>query len=96
MPDQFKSQMNFLQTYHESFERRKEQIEEKKQQSASMENYVLQYNRLQEEIKELEKENRQDEKFLISMNDMVLRNTDQPVSNGPLFNSGEETDEDAA
>lgn len=89
MTEEFKSQMTFLKTYSESYGKRKEQIAAKRQQLESLQPAVEEFSSIQDEIKELVKQNQSDEKFLISMNEMVLRNTGQPINNGPLFNEEE-------
>ncbi len=85
MNEQFISQMNFLKTYIDSFERKEEVLIELKERLAQLQPYVEEARKIQEEIDDINRSLRLDEKFFISMNDMVLRNTGQPISNGELF-----------
>jgi hypothetical protein len=86
--------MNFLATYKSARDKRAALIESKKTQIEELKPAVEEYENLKSEIDFLQKENRQDEKFLINMNEMVLRNTGDPIDNGPLFNN-EKTEEDS-
>jgi len=88
--NEFKSQMTFLKRYNENYNYRAQQIAEKKKMQEDLKPTVDQFNAISEEIEDLKVQNKIDEKFLISMNDMVLRNTGEPISNGPLFEVGQE------
>lgn len=83
--EHFTSQMIFLQTHAENYENRNNRltvIDDRLKQLAPL---MDEAKKLVEEKEELQKLNRDEKKFLISMNDMVLRNTGKPISEGPLF-----------
>jgi len=83
--NEFQSQMTFLKRYSENYYHRAQLIAEKRKMLEDLKPSVDQSNLITEEIEDLKAQNKIDEKFLISMNDMVLRNTGEPISNGPLF-----------
>jgi hypothetical protein len=94
---EFTSQMGFLKTYAEQSLRKQLLIDELKKKAESLKGTVDQFESINEEIEDLQKSLRLDEKFLISMNEMVLRNTGDPISNGPLFEEKKtETEQEAA
>lgn len=90
--EQFKSQMIFLGTYADEYNKRKILIDDYKSRLKILQPHVDEYTQVKESIRELEKQNQSDEKLLISMNNMVLRASGQPVSNGPLFDEKEVRD----
>jgi prefoldin subunit 5 len=83
--EEFKSQMTFLKTYERNYQLRKKQIEALKNNAEELKPQVEVYEAIQEEIKSLKSQNKTDEEFLVSMNEMVLRSTGEPISQGPLF-----------
>lgn len=84
---EYASQMGFLKTYAENVEKKKKMIDGLKKQMLELKPQVDLFNALTEEVEDLSKSIRLDEKFLVSMNDMVLRNTGRPISDGPLFDA---------
>jgi predicted nuclease with TOPRIM domain len=82
---QFASQMEFLKAYATTFEQKKELKLKLEERLSTLKTSVEEFEKLESELDNLKKSLREDEKFLISMNDMVLRNTGQPISNGDLF-----------
>ena len=88
---QFASQMEFLKAYAVSFEKKKELKHQLEEKLYSLLASVEQHKEITDELETLRKSLREDEKFLISMNDMVLRNTGQPISNGELFEQHKNT-----
>lgn len=85
---QFASQMEFLKAYANTFEQKKELKHQLEERLHTLKISVEEYKKVEAELDNLKKSLREDEKFLISMNDMVLRNTGQPISNGELFEQG--------
>lgn len=83
---QFQSQMNFLLTYSESYQQKTMRAKYLQERLGNLKPMVEESTKIQEELEDLNKSIRLDEKFLISMNDMVMRNTGQPIDNGPMFN----------
>lgn len=91
---QFASQMNFLQTHAENYEQRKLRIESIDGRLNQLEPMLDEFKKLEKEKEDLQRLNKDEKKFLITMNEMVLRNTGEPFSNGPLFENQNKEDED--
>lgn len=85
--NQFLSQMEFLKAYANSSAQKKQLAACLKERLGNLKPSVEEANRIVEELEDLQKSIRLDEKFLISMNEMVVRNTREPISNGPLFDA---------
>ena len=88
---QFNSQMEFLKAYSVSFEQKKEAANTLQGRLKELQPLVEESEKISEELNDLNKSMRLDEKFLVSMNEMVLRNTGKPISEGPLFDASQET-----
>lgn len=85
--NQYHSQMEFLKAYAHSTAQKKQAAVGLKERLESLKPSVEEANKIVEELEDLQKSIRLDEKFLISMNEMVVRNTGEPISNGPLFDA---------
>lgn len=97
--EQYHSQMEFLKAYAHSTAQKKQAASGLKERLENLKHSVEEAKRIVEELEDLQKSIRLDEKFLISMNEMVVRNTGEPISNGPLFDQtsnvkGEKADEE--
>lgn len=82
---QYESQMRFLKTYADSFEQKKELAAKLEVELDQLKPAAERANKIMKELGELKKSIRLDESFLISMTQMVERNTGVQVTNGPLF-----------
>jgi len=86
MSDQkFASQMEFLQTHADNFAKRANRLDVINGKLNDFEPMLDEIEKLTTEREEILKLNRDEKKFLVTMNEMVLRSTGEPISNGPLF-----------
>ncbi|OGV08685.1 MAG: hypothetical protein A2499_04945 [Stygiobacter sp. RIFOXYC12_FULL_38_8] len=81
----YESQMRFLKTYADSFEQKKDMAAKLEVELDQVKPAAERAQKIMKELGELKKSIRLDESFLISMTQMVERNTGEPITNGPLF-----------
>ena len=83
---EFVSGMTFLKNYASEYEERKDKLAALEEKLEKLSPAVEEAKKISEEIKEINNLNKASEKFLMSMNEVVLAHTGQPIDNGPMFN----------
>lgn len=81
------SGLSFLNAYANQHMAREEKITVLEEKLIKLQPMVDEAAKIAEEIKLIRAQNKSDEKFLMNMNEVILAETGEPISNGELFDA---------